>query len=132
MPKLRPSPKKTTEEQKVLPPSKPKIKTTRKSPKDDISLKLERGDVALVIKEKDSTLYLPAHYGDDDPVPEYVQLMCAMAILFKTDPTFKKYIKRRWDTILKNLDSDPEYQKEKKATKPNRKITKRRKALCTN
>jgi hypothetical protein len=104
-------------------------RTTIKGPKDGIVLELDEGDVALIINDKESRLYLPANLGDNDPVPEHMQLVVAMAVLFKNDPPFRKYIKKRWSMILQEVDEDPELQKELKKTKPRKKVVKRRKSI---
>lgn len=114
---------------------KPLIKSPKKDDKDGPAvIELEKGDVALVIGEKDSTLFLPAHYEDDDPIPEHMQLMCAMAILFKNDLTFRRYIKKRWNEILRDLDEDPEFRKQqkRKPTRPHNKSLKRSKGAWIN
>jgi hypothetical protein len=126
MTKIRSSPRKKTKLLKVSLPSKPKIKKPRKSSKDSVSLELKKGDVALVVGDKESTLYLPAHLEDDDPVPEHMQLMCAMAVLFKNDPNFRKYIKKRWVTVCKEIDENPEFQKEFKINKPRNRTVRRK------
>jgi len=125
-------PKAQPKQKSKITKKEPLIKTSQTTEDTPASIELNEGDVALVIGEKESTLFLPAHLGDDDPVPEHMQLMCAMAILFKNDPTFRKYIKKRWNIILKELEDDLGYKKQKKLSTSHRKTLKRGKGAWIN
>lgn len=86
-------------------------------PKRTIELNLDEEEVAFVLSSKQPRLLIPTIYEDDDPVPEHIQLMCAMAILFQNDPGFRRYVKRKWNQILKGLETDEEFQRQTRSTK---------------